>query len=155
MWGFAGGRLFGIFSAPVLVAVVCCAQSVNDPGNMSFVKETVDKLLKGYDIRLRPDFGGPPVCVGMNIDIASIDMVSEVNMVGQVVIRNVHVYISYNTQCIANDVYMVVTLYCSGDIDKKKNLYIWLQVSFLDHRFLGVVSEPVSTCGLMWAHAVA
>ncbi|KQK84232.1 Gamma-aminobutyric acid receptor subunit beta-3 [Amazona aestiva] len=47
---------------------------------MSFVKETVDKLLKGYDIRLRPDFGGPPVCVGMNIDIASIDMVSEVNM---------------------------------------------------------------------------
>ncbi|KAG9348935.1 hypothetical protein JZ751_029252 [Albula glossodonta] len=24
---------------------------------MSFVKETVDKLLKGYDIRLRPDFG--------------------------------------------------------------------------------------------------
>ncbi|KAJ7319677.1 hypothetical protein JRQ81_019188, partial [Phrynocephalus forsythii] len=53
---------------------------VNDPGNMSFVKETVDKLLKGYDIRLRPDFGGPPVNVGMNIDIASIDMVSEVNM---------------------------------------------------------------------------
>ncbi|MBZ3888785.1 Gamma-aminobutyric acid receptor subunit beta-3 [Sciurus carolinensis] len=33
------------------------AKSVNDPGNMSFVKETVDKLLKGYDIRLRPDFG--------------------------------------------------------------------------------------------------
>uniref|UniRef100_A0A8C4V3P6 Gamma-aminobutyric acid type A receptor subunit beta3 n=3 Tax=Telluraves TaxID=3073808 RepID=A0A8C4V3P6_FALTI len=56
------------------------SHSVNDPGNMSFVKETVDKLLKGYDIRLRPDFGGPPVCVGMNIDIASIDMVSEVNM---------------------------------------------------------------------------
>uniref|UniRef100_A0A673XKM1 Gamma-aminobutyric acid type A receptor subunit beta2 n=1 Tax=Salmo trutta TaxID=8032 RepID=A0A673XKM1_SALTR len=47
---------------------------------MSIVKETVDRLLKGYDIRLRPDFGGPPVGVGMNIDIASIDMVSEVNM---------------------------------------------------------------------------
>uniref|UniRef100_H3BZV3 Gamma-aminobutyric acid type A receptor subunit beta3 n=1 Tax=Tetraodon nigroviridis TaxID=99883 RepID=H3BZV3_TETNG len=40
----------------------------------------VDKLLKGYDIRLRPDFGGPPVAVGMSIDVASIDMVSEVNM---------------------------------------------------------------------------
>lgn len=26
MWGFGGGRLFGFFSAPVLVAVVCCAQ---------------------------------------------------------------------------------------------------------------------------------
>uniref|UniRef100_A0A8C6LSD0 Gamma-aminobutyric acid type A receptor subunit beta2 n=2 Tax=Nothobranchius furzeri TaxID=105023 RepID=A0A8C6LSD0_NOTFU len=52
----------------------------NDPSNMPLVKETVDRLLKGYDIRLRPDFGGPPVGVGMNIDIASIDMVSEVNM---------------------------------------------------------------------------
>lgn len=25
---------------------------------MALVKETVDRLLKGYDIRLRPDFGG-------------------------------------------------------------------------------------------------
>ncbi|XP_039244777.1 gamma-aminobutyric acid receptor subunit beta-3-like isoform X2 [Pipra filicauda] len=90
MWGFGGGRIFGIFSAPVLVAVVCCAQSVNDPGNMSFVKETVDKLLKGYDIRLRPDFGGPPVCVGMNIDIASIDMVSEVNMLSLWKVKDSH-----------------------------------------------------------------
>lgn len=32
--------------------------SVSDPSNMSLVKETVDRLLKGYDIRLRPDFGG-------------------------------------------------------------------------------------------------
>ncbi|KAK1175572.1 gamma-aminobutyric acid receptor subunit beta-1-like [Acipenser oxyrinchus oxyrinchus] len=63
-----------------MVAMVCCAQSVNEPSNMSYVKETVDKLLKGYDIRLRPDFGGLPLDVGMSIDIASIDMVSEVNM---------------------------------------------------------------------------
>uniref|UniRef100_A0A8C1YVA9 Gamma-aminobutyric acid type A receptor beta1 subunit n=1 Tax=Cyprinus carpio TaxID=7962 RepID=A0A8C1YVA9_CYPCA len=54
--------------------------SVNEPSNMSYVKVTVDKLLKGYDIRLRPDFGGPPVDVVMSIDISSIDMVSEVNM---------------------------------------------------------------------------
>ncbi|XP_055492486.1 gamma-aminobutyric acid receptor subunit beta-3 [Leucoraja erinacea] len=81
MWTYPGRRYFGIFSAPVvLVAVVCCAQSVNEPGNMSFVKETVDNMLRGYDIRLRPDFGGPPVSVGMNIDVASIDQVSEVNM---------------------------------------------------------------------------
>ncbi|XP_077183326.1 gamma-aminobutyric acid receptor subunit beta-2 isoform X3 [Paroedura picta] len=70
---------FGIWSLPLIITVVC-AQSANDPSNMSLVKETVDRLLKGYDIRLRPDFGGPPVAVGMNIDIASIDMVSEVNM---------------------------------------------------------------------------
>ncbi|XP_073437113.1 gamma-aminobutyric acid receptor subunit beta-2 isoform X2 [Dendrobates tinctorius] len=69
----------GIWAVQVLIAMVC-AQSANDPSNMSLVKETVDRLLKGYDIRLRPDFGGPPVAVGMNIDIASIDMVSEVNM---------------------------------------------------------------------------
>uniref|UniRef100_A0A4W5KDS8 Gamma-aminobutyric acid type A receptor subunit beta3 n=1 Tax=Hucho hucho TaxID=62062 RepID=A0A4W5KDS8_9TELE len=83
MWAFLSGKLFSVLSAPVIVAVVCCAQSVNEPGNMSFVKETVDKLLKGYDIRLRPDFGGAPVAVGMSIDVASIDMVSEVNMVSE------------------------------------------------------------------------
>ncbi|XP_054876150.1 gamma-aminobutyric acid receptor subunit beta-3 isoform X1 [Poeciliopsis prolifica] len=76
MWG----SLQDAVSLPLVAAVMCCAQSVNEPGNMSFVKETVDKLLKGYDIRLRPDFGGPPVAVGMSIDVASIDMVSEVNM---------------------------------------------------------------------------
>ncbi|XP_075065978.1 gamma-aminobutyric acid receptor subunit beta-2 isoform X2 [Mixophyes fleayi] len=68
-----------IWSFQILIAIVC-VQSANEPSNMSVVKETVDRLLKGYDIRLRPDFGGPPVAVGMNIDIASIDMVSEVNM---------------------------------------------------------------------------
>uniref|UniRef100_A0A8C4H972 Gamma-aminobutyric acid type A receptor subunit beta3 n=1 Tax=Dicentrarchus labrax TaxID=13489 RepID=A0A8C4H972_DICLA len=71
------GRMRGGISS---LKMMCCAQSVNEPGNMSYVKETVDKLLKGYDIRLRPDFGGPPVAVGMSIDVASIDMVSEVNM---------------------------------------------------------------------------
>lgn len=36
--------------------------SANEPSNMSYVKETVDRLLKGYDIRLRPDFGGNVSC---------------------------------------------------------------------------------------------
>lgn len=31
---------------------------IKDPSNMHLVKETVDRLMKGYDIRLRPDFGG-------------------------------------------------------------------------------------------------
>jgi len=35
--------------------------SVNEQSNMSYVKVTVDKLLKGYDIRLRPDFGGKDI----------------------------------------------------------------------------------------------
>ncbi|XP_020493986.2 gamma-aminobutyric acid receptor subunit beta-2 [Labrus bergylta] len=72
---------FCVWLFPLVVTVVRAQSTkVNDPSNMSVVKDTVDRVLKGYDIRLRPDFGGPPVGVGMNIDIASIDMVSEVNM---------------------------------------------------------------------------
>lgn len=152
--------------------------SVNEPGNMSFVKETVDKLLKGYDIRLRPDFGGKspppsptstlltlftsrqrthppfpplpcqphssaaslslrfgqrceafrplacvnysaislpppspllhgvqyltgaPVAVGMSIDVASIDMVSEVNMVSDTLTSSVRPSV-YVTRCLS------------------------------------------------------
>ncbi|XP_068799092.1 gamma-aminobutyric acid receptor subunit beta-1 isoform X4 [Struthio camelus] len=70
----------GALSLPLVLAVACAARSANEPSNMSYVKETVDRLLQGYDIRLRPDFGGPPVDVGMRIEIASIDVVSEVNM---------------------------------------------------------------------------
>uniref|UniRef100_A0A8C9ALK4 GABA(C) receptor n=1 Tax=Prolemur simus TaxID=1328070 RepID=A0A8C9ALK4_PROSS len=80
MWTGQNREGLGLLSFPVMIAMVCCAHSANEPSNMSYVKETVDRLLKGYDIRLRPDFGGPPVDVGMRIDVASIDMVSEVNM---------------------------------------------------------------------------
>ncbi|XP_020332221.1 gamma-aminobutyric acid receptor subunit beta-3 [Oncorhynchus kisutch] len=80
MFGLQRRGEFDILSVSLIVALMCCAQSANEPGNMSFVKETVDKLLKGYDIRLRPDFGGKPVSVGMSLDVANIDMVSEVNM---------------------------------------------------------------------------
>ncbi|XP_006021803.1 gamma-aminobutyric acid receptor subunit beta-1 isoform X2 [Alligator sinensis] len=80
MWAAQHRDCWGVLSLPVMIAMVCCAQSVNELSNMSYVKETVDRLLQGYDIRLRPDFGGPPVDVGMRIEIASIDMVSEVNM---------------------------------------------------------------------------
>ncbi|XP_075853993.1 gamma-aminobutyric acid receptor subunit beta-1 [Microcebus murinus] len=80
MWAGQHRESLGLLSFPVVVAMACCAHSANEPSNMSYVKETVDRLLKGYDIRLRPDFGGPPVDVGMRIDVASIDMVSEVNM---------------------------------------------------------------------------
>ncbi|XP_067844291.1 gamma-aminobutyric acid receptor subunit beta-1 isoform X1 [Heptranchias perlo] len=80
MWRVQDRGCFGMLSFAVMVAMVCYAQRVNESSNMSYVKETVDNLLKGYDIRLRPDFGGLPVDVGMSIDIASIDMVSEVNM---------------------------------------------------------------------------
>ncbi|XP_061901857.1 gamma-aminobutyric acid receptor subunit beta-2a isoform X2 [Entelurus aequoreus] len=73
---------FGILTFSLLATFVGTqsVKDLKDPSNMPLVKETVDRLMKGYDIRLRPDFGGAPVAVGMNIDISSIDMVSEVNM---------------------------------------------------------------------------
>ena len=46
--------------------------------NISMV---IDNLLKDYDIRLRPNFGGKPLNVDMEIRIASFDAISEVNMV--------------------------------------------------------------------------
>lgn len=47
-------------AVPLFSSLLLLSHSVraNDPSNMSVVKETVDRLLKGYDIRLRPDFGG-------------------------------------------------------------------------------------------------
>ncbi|KAG5868122.1 hypothetical protein JTB14_028424 [Gonioctena quinquepunctata] len=45
------------------------------------VTQTISRLLQGYDIRLRPNFGGEPLFVGMDLTIASFDAISEVNMV--------------------------------------------------------------------------
>lgn len=41
-----------------LTRVVSALSSSTGSTGMSLAKTTVDKLLKGYDIRLRPDFGG-------------------------------------------------------------------------------------------------
>lgn len=42
----------------VFFIFVSSVKDIKDPSNMPLVKETVDRLMKGYDIRLRPDFGG-------------------------------------------------------------------------------------------------
>ncbi|MGH0130935.1 UNVERIFIED_CONTAM: hypothetical protein FKN15_045609 [Acipenser sinensis] len=41
---------------------------------------TIQKLMKGYNKYLRPFFDNGPVSVGMSLDVASIDTVSEINM---------------------------------------------------------------------------
>ncbi|CAH1256290.1 GABRB2 [Branchiostoma lanceolatum] len=43
---------------------------------------TIDSLLqsRGYDRFLRPNFGGEPVHVNLSLTVASIDLISEVNM---------------------------------------------------------------------------
>ncbi|XP_036380398.1 gamma-aminobutyric acid receptor subunit beta-4 isoform X2 [Megalops cyprinoides] len=80
MLGLQEDKLCGIVSALAALSFVCFAQSTSGNTGISMAKKTVDKLLEGYDIRLRPDFGGSPVIVGMSINIASIDSISEVNM---------------------------------------------------------------------------
>ncbi|XP_033005223.1 gamma-aminobutyric acid receptor subunit pi-like [Lacerta agilis] len=41
---------------------------------------TIQKIMKGYNKYLRPFFDNGPVSVGMSMDIASIDTISEINM---------------------------------------------------------------------------
>uniref|UniRef100_A0A9J7ZBL6 Gamma-aminobutyric acid receptor subunit pi n=1 Tax=Cyprinus carpio carpio TaxID=630221 RepID=A0A9J7ZBL6_CYPCA len=41
---------------------------------------TIKKLMEGYNKYLRPFFDNGPVTVGMSLDIASIDTISEINM---------------------------------------------------------------------------
>ncbi|XP_062700265.1 gamma-aminobutyric acid receptor subunit beta-like [Aedes albopictus] len=49
-------------------------------GRLENVTQTISRILEGYDIRLRPNFGGDPLHVGMDLTIASFDAISEVNM---------------------------------------------------------------------------
>lgn len=63
-----------IFFVPPLLKmalplVVSARSSSTGSTGMSVAKTTVDKLLKGYDIRLRPDFGGTccdRICFGVS-----------------------------------------------------------------------------------------
>uniref|UniRef100_A0A4W4GYP5 Gamma-aminobutyric acid receptor subunit pi n=1 Tax=Electrophorus electricus TaxID=8005 RepID=A0A4W4GYP5_ELEEL len=61
---------------PLLIsALICC--SVKDG---EILPPTIQKLMKGYNKYLRPFFDNGPVAVGMSLDIASIDTISEINM---------------------------------------------------------------------------
>ncbi|XP_035215405.1 gamma-aminobutyric acid receptor subunit beta-like isoform X2 [Stegodyphus dumicola] len=44
------------------------------------ITDIIKHLLDGYDVRLRPNFGGNPLFIGMDLQIASFDAISEVNM---------------------------------------------------------------------------
>ncbi|XP_036404368.1 gamma-aminobutyric acid receptor subunit pi [Megalops cyprinoides] len=46
----------------------------------SELQPTIQKLMKGYNRYLRPNFNAGPVEIGMSLDIASIDAISEINM---------------------------------------------------------------------------
>ncbi|MGH0116434.1 UNVERIFIED_CONTAM: hypothetical protein FKN15_017084 [Acipenser sinensis] len=48
--------------------------------NDSDLSPTIQKLMKGYNRYLRPKFNEGPIEIGMSLDIASIDAISEINM---------------------------------------------------------------------------
>lgn len=49
--------------------------------NHSNISELLDNLLRGYDNSVRPDFGGPPATVEVDIMVRSMGPISEVDMV--------------------------------------------------------------------------
>ncbi|XP_040217762.1 gamma-aminobutyric acid receptor subunit pi [Rana temporaria] len=67
-----------------LVSILCSilySSSVKGDGKEGeILPPTIQKLMKGYNKYLRPFFDNGPVTVGMSLDIASIDTISEINM---------------------------------------------------------------------------
>lgn len=49
--------------------------------NHSSISDLLDNLLRGYDNSIRPDFGGPPATVEVDIMVRSMGPISEVDMV--------------------------------------------------------------------------
>ncbi|KAK6619652.1 hypothetical protein RUM43_012409 [Polyplax serrata] len=45
------------------------------------ISDILDNLLSGYDNRIRPDFGGPPAVVEVDIMVRSMGPISEIDMV--------------------------------------------------------------------------
>ncbi|XP_037368678.1 gamma-aminobutyric acid receptor subunit theta [Talpa occidentalis] len=48
--------------------------------NQTVVHKILDRVLSKYDIRLRPNFGGAPLPVGISMYVSSIEKISEVTM---------------------------------------------------------------------------
>ncbi|CAF0984934.1 unnamed protein product [Brachionus calyciflorus] len=64
----------------LLFQILTVYSSDSKNSNFQNVSSTLDKLLKNYDIRLRPKFGAETLNVSMEVMIASFDAISEVNM---------------------------------------------------------------------------
>ncbi|XP_078717510.1 gamma-aminobutyric acid receptor subunit pi-like isoform X2 [Lampetra fluviatilis] len=71
-----------VVRAPLLMPLLLMlsGQSEPSPRHAETLPPTVQKLMKGYNRYLRPSFEEGSVVVGMSLDIASIDSISEINM---------------------------------------------------------------------------
>jgi len=68
----------------VVFAIFLCSEgptTVEAQGTMTLnISAILDSLLRGYDKRIRPNYGGPSVDIGVTMYILSISTVSEVQM---------------------------------------------------------------------------
>ncbi|KAM7016433.1 gamma-aminobutyric acid receptor subunit pi-like [Passerculus sandwichensis] len=65
----------------LFLLLLCRAMQIPEAeGKSEILPPTIQKIIKGYNKYLRPFFDNGPVSVGMSMDIASIDTISEINM---------------------------------------------------------------------------
>ncbi|XP_006904858.1 gamma-aminobutyric acid receptor subunit theta [Pteropus alecto] len=69
-------RFTGASTVPKLKNVFDCKNCANE----SVVHKILDRVLSGYDVRLRPNFGGAPLPVGISMYVSSIEQISEATM---------------------------------------------------------------------------
>ncbi|XP_077625653.1 gamma-aminobutyric acid receptor subunit theta [Crocuta crocuta] len=62
--------------AVLLLLIRTCKNCANE----AVVHKILDRVLSRYDVRLRPNFGGAPVPVGVSIYVSSIEQISEMTM---------------------------------------------------------------------------
>lgn len=101
------------------------------------VTDIIKAVLDGYDIRLRPNFGGPPLYIGMDLSIASFDSISEVNM-DYTLTLYLHQYWRDDRLAFSQDDNIELTL--SGDFAER----IWVPDTFFandKNSFLHEVTE--------------
>ncbi|XP_030836772.1 gamma-aminobutyric acid receptor subunit beta-2-like [Strongylocentrotus purpuratus] len=56
------------------------ARKMDNSRRIANITAAIKDMLEDYDIRLRPRFGGPAIDIGIDIEIVSINSISEVNM---------------------------------------------------------------------------
>uniref|UniRef100_A0A182JFV5 Neurotransmitter-gated ion-channel ligand-binding domain-containing protein n=2 Tax=Anopheles atroparvus TaxID=41427 RepID=A0A182JFV5_ANOAO len=59
---------------------VSAAIRLTQRNNHANISELLDNLLRGYDNSIRPDFGGPPAVIEVDIMVRSMGPISEVDM---------------------------------------------------------------------------
>ncbi|EFB23868.1 hypothetical protein PANDA_017045, partial [Ailuropoda melanoleuca] len=71
---------FHLELSPTVPEVILNLFNCKNCANEAVVHKILDRVLSRYDVRLRPNFGGAPVPVGVSIYVSSIEQISEMTM---------------------------------------------------------------------------